>query len=76
MDLLPDKGIASSIGRGTHMTQNKSKKKSSNSLIKKLGLIIIGLFLLYVIAGFWAAATAQTQARKRIVRSNRPQSDH
>jgi len=35
------------------MTQNKSKKKSARSLIKKLGLIIIGLFLLYVIAGFW-----------------------
>ena len=35
------------------MTQNKTKKKSARSLIKKLGLIIIGLFLLYVIAGFW-----------------------
>ena len=38
---------------GKNMTQNKTKKKSANSLIKKLGLIIIGLFLLYVIAGFW-----------------------
>ena len=35
------------------MTQNRTKKKSTGSLIKKLGLIIIGLFLLYVIAGFW-----------------------
>ena len=35
------------------MTQDKTKKKSARSLIKKLGLIIIGLFLLYVIAGFW-----------------------
>jgi outer membrane protein OmpA-like peptidoglycan-associated protein len=41
------------MGRGKNMTQNKTKKKSANSLIKKLGLIIIGLFLLYVIAGFW-----------------------
>jgi hypothetical protein len=35
------------------MTQNNTKKKSAGSLIKKLGFIIIGLFLLYVIAGFW-----------------------
>ena len=35
------------------MTQNKTKRKSASSLIKKLGLIVIGLFLLYVIAGFW-----------------------
>src|SRR5210317_1931890 len=41
------------MGRKKSMTQNKTKKKSARSLIKKLGLIIIGLFLLYVIAGFW-----------------------
>jgi hypothetical protein len=41
------------MGRGKSMTQNKTKKKSSSLLIKKLGIIIIGLFLLYVIAGFW-----------------------
>jgi outer membrane protein OmpA-like peptidoglycan-associated protein len=41
------------MGRGKNMTQNKTKKKSAYSLIKKLGLVIIGLFLLYVIAGFW-----------------------
>jgi len=35
------------------MTQNGTKKKPAGSLIKKLGLIIIGLFLLYMIAGFW-----------------------
>ena len=35
------------------MAQNKTEKKSSNSLIKKLAFIIIGLFLFYVIAGFW-----------------------
>ena len=35
------------------MTKDKAKEKSAISLIKKLGLIIIGLFLLYVIAGFW-----------------------
>ena len=35
------------------MTQNNTKKKSARSLIKKLGLIIIGIFLVYVIAGFW-----------------------
>jgi len=35
------------------MTKDKAKEKSSISLIKKIGLIIIGLFLLYVIAGFW-----------------------
>ena len=35
------------------MAKDKAKEKSSFSLIKKLGLIIIGLFLLYVIAGFW-----------------------
>jgi outer membrane protein OmpA-like peptidoglycan-associated protein len=35
------------------MTKDKAKEKSSISLIKKLGIIIIGLFLLYVIAGFW-----------------------
>jgi outer membrane protein OmpA-like peptidoglycan-associated protein len=35
------------------MTKDKVKEKSAISLIKKLGLIIIGLFLLYVIAGFW-----------------------
>lgn len=35
------------------MAQNKTEKKSSHSLIKKSALIIIGLFLLYVIAGFW-----------------------
>ncbi len=35
------------------MTQNETNKKSANPLIKKLGLIIIGLFLIYVIAGFW-----------------------
>ncbi len=35
------------------MTANKTEKKSSYSLIKKLALIIFGLFLLYVIAGFW-----------------------
>ena len=36
------------------MTQNGTKNKSSQSLIKKLGLIFIGLFLLYIIVGFWA----------------------
>jgi hypothetical protein len=36
-----------------NMTENKAEKKSPYSLIKKLVLIIIGLFLLYVIAGFW-----------------------
>ena len=36
------------------MTQNDTKNKSSYSLIKKLGLIFIGVFLLYVIVGFWA----------------------
>ena len=35
------------------MTGNKTEKKSSYSLIKKLALISMGLFLLYVIAGFW-----------------------
>ena len=35
------------------MTKDKAKEKSSISWIKKLGLIIIGLFVLYVIAGFW-----------------------
>jgi outer membrane protein OmpA-like peptidoglycan-associated protein len=35
------------------MTQKKTKNKPSHSLIKKLGLIFVGLFLLYVIAGFW-----------------------
>ncbi|MEX1348729.1 MAG: hypothetical protein AB1Z31_13445, partial [Desulfobacterales bacterium] len=35
------------------MAQNKTKKKTVNSLIKKLALISMGLFLLYVIAGFW-----------------------
>ena len=39
--------------RGKRMTEDKTKKESANSLIKKLGLIIIGLCLLYVIAGFW-----------------------
>jgi hypothetical protein len=53
MDLPAKQGITSSMGRKKNMTQNKTKKKSANSLIKKLGLIIIGLFLLYVIAGFW-----------------------
>ena len=53
MDCLPNKGIASSMGRKKSMTQNKSKKKSASSKIKKLGLIIIGLFILYMIAGFW-----------------------
>jgi hypothetical protein len=41
------------MGRKKSMTQNKSEKKSANSLIKKFGLIIIGLFILYMIAGFW-----------------------
>ena len=35
------------------MTKDKAKEKSAISLIKKLGLITIGLFLLYMIAGFW-----------------------
>ncbi len=40
-------------GKGKSMTQNETNKKSAYPLIKKLGLIIIGLFLIYVIAGFW-----------------------
>ena len=35
------------------MTKDKAKEKSTSSLIKKLGFIVIGLFLLYVIVGFW-----------------------
>ncbi|MGD8293818.1 MAG: hypothetical protein PVF37_19045, partial [Desulfobacterales bacterium] len=35
------------------MNQNKTKTKSAYLPLKKIGLIIIGLFLLYVIAGFW-----------------------
>jgi hypothetical protein len=53
MDFLSNKEITSSMGRAKNMTQNKTEKKSSYSLIKKLAPIIIGLFLLYVIAGFW-----------------------
>ena len=41
------------MGRQKKMTQNNTKKKSRNSLLKKLGLIFVGLFLLYLIAGFW-----------------------
>ena len=41
------------MGWRKSITQNKSKKKSAGSKIKKLSLIIIGIFFLYVIAGFW-----------------------
>ena len=35
------------------MIQNKTKKKSASSLIKKIAFIIVGLYLLYLVAGFW-----------------------
>ena len=35
------------------MTQNHKKKKSAVSLIKKSGLVLISLFILYVIVGLW-----------------------
>ena len=35
------------------MTQNQKKKKSTISWIKKSSFILVSLFLLYVIAGFW-----------------------
>jgi len=35
------------------MTENQKKKKSAISWIKKSSLILTGIFLLYVIAGFW-----------------------
>jgi outer membrane protein OmpA-like peptidoglycan-associated protein len=38
---------------GELMTKDKAKEKPGISLIRKLVLIIIGLFLLYVIVGFW-----------------------
>jgi outer membrane protein OmpA-like peptidoglycan-associated protein len=47
------KGVTSGKERGTRMTQNNTKKKSARSIIQKIVLIIIGLFLLYLIAGFW-----------------------
>jgi len=35
------------------MTQNQKKRKSAISLIKKSSFILISLFILYVITGFW-----------------------
>ena len=35
------------------MKENKKEQKSAISTIKKISLVIIALYVLYVIAGFW-----------------------
>jgi hypothetical protein len=53
LEFLSISGFASSMGRGMDMAQNGTQKTKSFLWIKKIGLVIIGLFAIYVIAGFF-----------------------